>query len=474
MKTTLLYYAVLIAALLPFRASCQYKEELKEIVYHLSSPELRGRGTCDIGQKHAAGYIANYFKNNGVQNFNRNYDSIDYMQHFSLVRFRQKTKVYTIIDKDTLKINNAFAFKSVNHARDFYFNTATVVYAESNYVLRKFADTLSLKGNPILILLPNELYNQYQSVIWDEYYVLKDTTLDVMFSKIFQPFAHTLNLITERFSHVDSREILLLSYKEIEERNIAVETESRKDRKSLKGKKKLDFVNCLRLSVSGQLEREVKETENVISIVQGKSADSPWLIVGAHYDHLGIKGKSINYGADDNASGTAALMVLAKNIANLDEKLDYNLMFVAFSAEELGLLGSNYFVDSDDMPKNVIGMINIDMIGRPDPDKFNGKYVYMQSVGSGAKFMKKTMKSQKVEGLRVNRMPLPMRFIGIFSSDHFNFYKKDIPAIVLFTGLHDDYHTSKDTPDKIDYDNLENIVIWLTKSITGLELKVKS
>ena len=67
MKTTLLYYAVLIAALLPFRASCQYKEELKEIVYHLSSPELRGRGTCDIGQKHAAGYIANYFKNNGCK-----------------------------------------------------------------------------------------------------------------------------------------------------------------------------------------------------------------------------------------------------------------------------------------------------------------------------------------------------------------------------------------------------------------------
>ncbi|HOG20470.1 MAG TPA: hypothetical protein PKW37_08525, partial [Salinivirgaceae bacterium] len=115
MKTTLLYYAILIAVLLPFKASSQYKEELKEIVYYLSSPELRGRGTNDIGQKHAAGYIANYFKNNGVPNIYNNYDSIDYMQHFSLIRFRQKTKVYTIIDKDTLKINKAYAFKSANY-----------------------------------------------------------------------------------------------------------------------------------------------------------------------------------------------------------------------------------------------------------------------------------------------------------------------------------------------------------------------
>jgi len=469
MKTTLLYYAILIAVLLPFKASSQYKEELKEIVYYLSSPELRGRGTNDIGQKHAAGYIANYFKNNGVPNIYNNYDSIDYMQHFSLIRFRQKTKVYTIIDKDTLKINKAYAFKSANYTREFYFNSATVVYAESDYVLRKFADTLSSEGNPILILLSNDLYRNYQSAIGDEHYVSKDTTLDAMFTNVFQPFTQTLDLLTERFSHADSREVLLLSYKEILERNIAVEAETRKGRKSIKGKKELDFVNSLRLSVSGQIEREVKETENVISIVHGKSADSPWLIIGAHYDHLGVKGKSINYGADDNASGTAALMVLAKNIANLDEKLDYNLMFVAFSAEELGLLGSNYFVDSDEMPKNVKGMINMDMIGRPDPDKFRGKYVYMQSVGSGTKFMKKTMKSQKVEGLRVvNRMPLPIRFLYFFSSDHYNFYRKDIPAVVLYTGLHDDYHTSKDTPDKIDYDNMENIVIWLTESITAI------
>ncbi|MGI6478371.1 MAG: M28 family peptidase [Salinivirgaceae bacterium] len=463
MKTTLLYYAVLIAALLPFRASCQYKEELKEIVYHLSSPELRGRGTCDIGQKHAAGYIANYFKNNGVQNFNRNYDSIDYMQHFSLIEFKQNTVVYTIIGEDSLKVNKAYAFKSVNQTREFYFNSATVVITESDRKLRNFADTLSPKGNPILVLLPDDLYYSYQSVLNNDNYVLKDSTLDAMFIKTIRPYLQTVNLLTERFSHADSREFLLLSYNEILERNIAVEPEIQK------GKKELNFVNSLRLSVSGQLERNVKETENVISVVQGKSADSPWLIVGAHYDHLGIRGKNINHGADDNASGTAALMVLAKNIANLDEKLDYNLMFVAFSAEELGLLGSNYFADSKEMPKNVKGMINMDMIGRPNPNKFNGKYVYVQFMGSGTKFMKKPMKSQKVEGLRtVKRVPLVSRIIYFFSSDHFNFYKKDIPAVVLYTGLHDDYHTSKDTPDKIEYDNLENIVIWLTKSIEAM------
>ena len=216
------------------------------------------------------------------------------MQHFSLIRFRQKTKVYTIIDKDTLKINKAYAFKSANYTREFYFNSATVVYAESDYVLRKFADTLSSEGNPILILLSNDLYRNYQSAIGDEHYVSKDTTLDAMFTNVFQPFTQTLDLLTERFSHADSREVLLLSYKEILERNIAVEAETRKGRKSIKGKKELDFVNSLRLSVSGQIEREVKETENVISIVHGKSADSPWLIIGAHYDHLGVKGKRIN------------------------------------------------------------------------------------------------------------------------------------------------------------------------------------
>jgi hypothetical protein len=385
------------------------------------------------------------------------------MQHFSLIEFKQNTVVYTIIGEDSLKVNKAYAFKSVNQTREFYFNSATVVITESDRKLRNFADTLSPKGNPILVLLPDDLYYSYQSVLNNDNYVLKDSTLDAMFIKTIRPYLQTVNLLTERFSHADSREFLLLSYNEILERNIAVEPEIQK------GKKELNFVNSLRLSVSGQLERNVKETENVISVVQGKSADSPWLIVGAHYDHLGIRGKNINHGADDNASGTAALMVLAKNIANLDEKLDYNLMFVAFSAEELGLLGSNYFADSKEMPKNVKGMINMDMIGRPNPNKFNGKYVYVQFMGSGTKFMKKPMKSQKVEGLRtVKRVPLVSRIIYFFSSDHFNFYKKDIPAVVLYTGLHDDYHTSKDTPDKIEYDNLENIVIWLTKSIEAM------
>ncbi len=461
-KKRLVNILFLIAVLFPKSIFCQYKEEIKEIVYHLASPELQGRLTGSMGQKKAAGYISNYFKNNKLLNIKNEYDSVDYMQHFDLIGFKHQAIVYAIRKQDTLKINNALSFKNTNINRSFYLDSANVVYAENNQMLQNLADTMATYGKPVVVVLPGNMFEIYYSLINSIKFFSKDSIQITLNLKAFSTYSAILTRLLERFSNADSRDVVLLSYNEIIRRNIAVGI-SDKDRNN-----KLYFNPGLKFSIKGQLKKNITETENVVSVVKAKNKDKPWLIIGAHYDHLGITGKHIYYGADDNASGVAALMVLSKYFAN-NNKTDYNLMFIAFSGEELGLLGSKFFSNSKEMPENVFAMINMDMIGRPDQDKYKGKYVYVLFGGKKSNIIKKRMIKQKTDGLRVTkRAPLKQRFLYTFSSDHYSFYRKNIPIAVLFTGLHDDYHKPTDTPDKLDYDNIENIVIWLTKAIEAL------
>ena len=161
-------------------------------------------------------------------------------------------------------------------------------------------------------------------------------------------------------------------------------------------------------------------------------------------------------------------MTIASHFAENGNDTEFNLMFVAFSGEEHGLFGSKYFVHSAQMPQNVAGMINMDMIGRPFRD--NNDYVYALMSRKGKRFMKKSMASVSVENLNViQRPPFSEKILYKYSSDHFRFHHAGIPILVLFTGLHSEYHTPKDTPDKIAYQNLENIVLWLIKLVPELK-----
>jgi len=209
-------------------------------------------------------------------------------------------------------------------------------------------------------------------------------------------------------------------------------------------------------SASGEVELvTVRDTGyNVLGLLPGTSDTT--IILGAHYDHLGWGGPASRYtgteraihpGADDNASGTAALLELARWFVGGRNR--HPILFAAFSGEEAGVLGSSYYarhwtVDSS----KVRLMLNMDMIGRLK-DQHNGLAVF--GTGTAAEF------KPYFDSLKVDSMRLSFLEPGTGPSDHVAFYNSGIPVLHFFTGAHEDYHKPSDTPDKIDYDGLVRV-----------------
>lgn len=200
---------------------------------------------------------------------------------------------------------------------------------------------------------------------------------------------------------------------------------------------------------------------NVVGYINNNATKT--VILGAHYDHLGYgeDGNSmirsgpmgIHNGADDNASGTAALIELARKLKNSTAK-NNNYLFIAFSGEELGLFGSKYFVENPTIDlKNANYMINMDMVGRLN-DSTEAITVggYGTSPSWGEYYTSYALQGRKQE------LYIKIDSSGSGPSDHTSFYRKDIPVLFYFTGLHSDYHKPSDDADKINYGGESKIV----------------
>jgi hypothetical protein len=205
------------------------------------------------------------------------------------------------------------------------------------------------------------------------------------------------------------------------------------------------------LALRVDVRRISAETQNVIGVLRGrdpKLADEA-VVVGAHYDHLGLGEKNslapsqagkVHAGADDNASGTSVMLEMARALGERKRDLRRSIVFLAFSGEELGLLGSAYYTKNPAWPlEKTAAMINLDMVGRPK----DGKLV-VGGVGSSPGFKEIVEKANQTH-LQVSTTA------GAFggSSDHISFYVKNVPVLFFFSGLHADYHKPSDTPDKI-------------------------
>jgi Zn-dependent M28 family amino/carboxypeptidase len=179
-------------------------------------------------------------------------------------------------------------------------------------------------------------------------------------------------------------------------------------------------------------------TWNVLGLLEGNDPilKKETIVLGAHYDHLGKKGDSIYYGADDNASGTAGLLEIAEKLKVNHYQLKRSVIFIAFGAEEQGLLGSSFFVENPIVPlENIVLMVNMDMVGHLN----NRKQVYMGGAGTfpeGEKLMKRLGKPNNVQ---------PIVHAGsVGGSDHVSFYKKGISVLGIHTGGHENYHQPTD------------------------------
>jgi hypothetical protein len=202
------------------------------------------------------------------------------------------------------------------------------------------------------------------------------------------------------------------------------------------------------------------DSENIWAFIEGSDKPEEILVISAHYDHVGMKNGEIFNGADDDGSGTVALLELAKVFTQA--KKDGNgpkrsILFLHVTGEEHGLHGSRYYTLNPLFPlKNTIANINIDMIGRRGYGKENNdNYIYV--IGSdrlstdlhNISEIANTKYTQMELDYKYNDLNDPNRFY--YRSDHYNFAKNGIPSIFYFNGVHDDYHKATDTPDKIDY-----------------------
>ncbi len=197
--------------------------------------------------------------------------------------------------------------------------------------------------------------------------------------------------------------------------------------------------------------KESYEAANIVGIVEGSDPllKNEFIVIGGHYDHLGKTGNEIFNGADDNGSGTVGVVATACALSKIRDNLGRSIIFVAFDGEEMGLLGSKYYVENALRPlEKTVYMLNLDMIGRMDAGRVRAMKdfhhpvpeIYMADAGQR-------------QGIEVD--PIMFSFGG---SDHMPFWSNSIPAVFFNTGVHEDYHKGTDTVEKINFEGMAGII----------------
>jgi hypothetical protein len=221
------------------------------------------------------------------------------------------------------------------------------------------------------------------------------------------------------------------------------------------------IIDSIKTHVSGN---------NVVAFINNHAAHT--IVIGAHYDHLGmgdpkhstyVGPPAVHHGADDNASGVAAMIELARALKDSAYRGN-NYLFIAFSGEELGLYGSKWYVQHPAIPLNKINyMINLDMVGRVDSTTHT---LTVNGVGTSPTFKDALTKLQTPLHIKTTES-------GLGPSDHTSFYLQNIPVVFLFSGQHKDYHKPSDTEDKINYAGMVDVIHYTLDLIKELNDKGK-
>ncbi len=216
------------------------------------------------------------------------------------------------------------------------------------------------------------------------------------------------------------------------------------------------FLNAIR-------NQNLKDSENIWAYIEGSEKPNEVIVISAHYDHIGIENGEVYNGADDDGSGTVALLEIAQAFSKAKKEgfgPKRSILFLHVTGEEHGLLGSSFYTENPLFPlANTITNINIDMIGRHD-EFHNDSTNYVYLIGSD--FLSTDLYTicenannnyvNLFLDYKFNSKTDPNRFY--YRSDHYNFAKNKIPSVFLFTGVHADYHKATDEVDKIEFDAL--------------------
>jgi aminopeptidase YwaD len=222
----------------------------------------------------------------------------------------------------------------------------------------------------------------------------------------------------------------------------------------------------VQVALNINIQRDLSTVHNIAGYLPGRSDE--YVVIGAHYDHLGLGGSNSlapdqigtpHPGADDNASGTAGMLELARYFAS-QPKHERGILFLAFTGEELGLLGSNFYTGHPELPLNkAVAMINLDMIGRMQDSK-----VHVSGTGTGTTLEQIVNEASPKYDLKLVTADKG----GYGPSDHMSFTLKQVPVLFFFTALHKDYHRPSDTWDKINADDAVKLLGLVSEVATHL------
>jgi hypothetical protein len=466
---------------------------------YLASDDLEGREATFAGQRMAADFIASVFESYGLEPA---VDESSYFQKFNLIRIRPGDE--SVIFVKNTETTEEYIITGHGESfllfglRDAASITAPVVFANYGIIseelnLNDYADIDA--GGKIVVVLDGDPTHKEDTVstrrsrLWFNntkvaaarqhgavaLLVIADTSRGNTIATYRNDLA---DLFTKgSFSLSDSdRPGFPMGFIDLKTAGLLL-GDTQPDISYKDGETGHEFLYSRSFQVEGSeitlfydVTRDFRETENVIGLLPGSDPllRDEYIIITAHYDHLGIRtatGEIFN-GADDNASGTAGILELARIFSDQRSDIRRSLLFIAFTAEEKGLLGSRYYTDNPVVPlEQTIVNLNLDMIGRVD-FRYSGRedtnYVYI--IGSDRLSADLHSINERALALvpeitadyRYNESNDPNRFY--FRSDHYNFIRHNIPAIFYFTGTHEDYHMPTDTADKIDFDRMETIL----------------
>jgi hypothetical protein len=462
-------------------------DELSSHVYKLASDEFEGRFTGTKGLLKAQKYILDEFEAYGLE-MPVIEEKSTYLQEFILDECRWKDQ-RLIVDGMELKVGKDFLFLSDPVEIHGKFPVIFTGFGVEDSAYSDFSN-LDVKGKIMLAFTGEPRNAEGFSVISGKkelskkgYYFSKekmaaDKGAEGVF--IISRNRSDYKKYLKARDYYDAKPIInypagddeTIKYKQAFSAYMNVRTAARLvDQKPKSLYAALDEMESSLKTTAGRFTGEVSidassdclplETANVIGIIEGTDLKSQAVVVVAHYDHLGTENDKIFYGADDNASGTAAVMEIAEAFsltAQAGFRPRRTVIFMAVSAEELGLYGSKYYSLNPLIPlDSTFACINIDMIGRASTKLAGSPDYIAASVYVSEELLEVSREAcSSIAPDLEDRVEFKKNLRG--GSDHYYFAKHGIPSIFYFTGLHPDYHEPTDTPDKILYDRMEKIV----------------
>ncbi|MFK2820941.1 M28 family peptidase [Flavobacteriaceae sp. LMIT009] len=456
------------------------QDELKEMLYVYASDEFEGRDTGSEGQKKAVAYIQKFYEDTGIP-------SVIDGNYFQNVPLNTVKTPKVSISVNGTSFNYFDDFISQTAAATGTFSANEIVYAGYGIDDEKYSDytNLDVKGKIVVVKggepkdaagnnvisggKERSKWSNGRQAISAKRDAAKDKGAKALFYMDTELFKRYSDFFRQREATGGSKR-LSLPMKDDAAEEIYYFLISENLGKALVGNinESSDTANVTtQLDVNYESVTESLDSENVAAILKGTEKPDEYIVISSHLDHVGVneEGEVFN-GADDDGSGTVSMLEIAeafKAAADKGHGPKRSIIFLHVTGEERGLLGSRYYTDYEPLKPlaNTVANLNIDMIGRIDP-KREGDRNYIYLIGSDmlstelhnvSEEVNKTFTNIELD-YKYNGEEDPNRFY--YRSDHYNFAKNNIPVIFYFNGTHDDYHRISDTPDKIEYDLLEN------------------